>query len=122
MKERLQRTLVKYAIILAIGAVYSAFVLIVGRGIPCFFYELTGLECPSCGVSRMLLSLLKLDFRAAFSYNPFLFVNGPIIIFCIAYGDWRYVKYGSRRMGKVAVVLWTEVVLAVLFGIFRNIF
>lgn len=40
-----------------------------GIGIPCLFYQVTGLKCPGCGNSRAAMALLRLDFAAAFSYN-----------------------------------------------------
>ena len=45
-----------------------------GIAIPCMFKEITGFYCPGCGVTRMLFSILKLDFYQAFRYNPFVFI------------------------------------------------
>ena len=122
MKTRLRRTVKKYVIVFAICLAYLIFVLTFGWGIPCVFYEITGLMCPSCGVSRMFIAMSKLDFRTAFFCNPFLFITGPVIIFCIAYSDFRYVKYGSNSLGKASAILWIEIALAVLYGVLRNFF
>ena len=48
--------------------------------IPCFFHKITGLYCPGCGITRMVLSLLHLDFYQAFRWNPFLFLLTPLFI------------------------------------------
>ena len=64
VKKRLQKTLLKYAIVFAIALAYLIFVLCTGIGIPCIFYEITGLKCVGCGISRMLVSIVKLDFAA----------------------------------------------------------
>ena len=41
--------------------------------IPCYFHEITGLECTGCGITRAIYSLMHLDFVAAIKYNA-LFV------------------------------------------------
>ena len=113
---------VKYAVILGIAAVYLAFVLWTGSGIPCLFYEMTGLKCPGCGITRMLTSLLHLDVVSAFWHNPFLFVTGPFLIAYLAASEIRYIREGSRRMGKWEILLWVMLVLLIVYGVLRNIF
>ena len=121
-RERLHGVLKKYAIVLGIAIAYLILVLATGWGIPCIFYTVTGLQCPACGVSRMLLALLRLDVVAAFWYNPYLFVNAPIILFCLGYSEVQYVKTGSRTHRRwINIVLWIEIGLALLFGIARNL-
>ena len=79
MKNRLISEIKKLVLIGCAGGIYGIWILITGRYIPCLFNELTGLECPGCGVSHMAMALFRLDFREAFEYNPFLFVIIPII-------------------------------------------
>ena len=121
MRKRLVKTLKKYAVLFGAGVAYLIFTLYTGWGVPCFFYKLTGLKCPACGVSRMTVSLARLDLRAAFEYNPFLFVTGPVILFCVVYSNVRYVKTGDASMGKLGFILWMEIIFALAFGIVRNI-
>ena len=40
-----------------------------GLGMPCVLYETTGLMCGGCGLTRAAVSLLHLDFAAAFAYH-----------------------------------------------------
>ncbi|KXB71395.1 DUF2752 domain-containing protein [Peptoniphilus sp. DNF00840] len=42
-------------------------------GITCPIKFMTGISCPSCGMTRAYLSLLRLDFKSAYYYHP-LFV------------------------------------------------
>lgn len=63
-----------YAYILIIGGVYALWGLLTGKFIPCFYRLTTGFECPGCGITRMFISMFKLDFVSAFHYNPFMFV------------------------------------------------
>ena len=121
MKERLNKTVKKYVIVLLCGAAYALFVYFTGWGIPCPINLITGLECPACGVSRMLMAMIRFDFISAFYYNPFLFVTSPVLLFCIVYPDIAYIKTGSVEIGRMKIVLWLEVVAALAFGVMRNL-
>lgn len=69
----------------------------------------------------MLVSISKLEFVAAFYYNPFLFITGPLIVAYLAFAEIKYVSCGSRRMGKFEIFLWAELLLLIVYGILRNI-
>ena len=61
--EKLKEKLIACALILAIAiAMYLL-------KIPCLFKVVLGIECPGCGITRAYLSVLRLDFEAAFMYN-----------------------------------------------------
>lgn len=36
----------------------------------CPFYLITGIPCPSCGMTRAVAAALHLDFKKAFEYHP----------------------------------------------------
>ena len=87
-----------------------------GLSIPCLFHELTGLYCPGCGVTRMLFSLLKLDFYQAFRYNPLLFIMLVIYIFFTLF------KVVFKK--KIIIsekVYFVILILVIIYGILRNI-
>lgn len=46
--------------------------------IPCGFRKLFGIPCPTCGMTRAYIALLRLDIQTAFSYHP-LFWTVPIL-------------------------------------------
>ena len=115
-------TVIKYAVVLCVATAYLIFVLFTGFGIPCLFYEITGLKCAGCGISRMLVSLIRLDVSAAFYHNPFLFITGPFIVAYLVCNEARYVIRGNRQMGKWEILMWIELILAVAYGLLRNIF
>lgn len=50
---------------------------------PCLIRYFTGISCPSCGITRALFSLIKLDFLGAFAYQPLWFAIIPVIIVAI---------------------------------------
>lgn len=81
-----------------------------GFNIPCIFHELTNLYCPGCGITRMLFSILRLDFYQAFRYNPLVFILFIGFILC---------KLFKINLPKYAVYLL--LVIVILFGILRNI-
>lgn len=58
-------------VLLAAAFICFVFFLLakLGIGIPCLFYQVTGLQCPGCGNSRAVMALLRLDLAAALSYN-----------------------------------------------------
>ena len=79
--------LVPYTIIIAFIA-YGVYFLnkVYGIGFICVSRELTGLYCSGCGMTRAVLSLLKLDFYQAFRYNAFSVILIPILFFYF-YGE-----------------------------------
>ncbi len=122
MKSRLYQTLKKYAIVLTVLLAYLIFVLITKGGVPCFFYKITGYQCPSCGISRMFLSVLRFDFSSAFEYNQYLFINAPVILICLGISEVSYIKHGVRNHPIwLDIILWVEIGMALLFGVFRNL-
>ena len=110
-----------YAWVLGIGGSYYLWLRLTGLGIPCAFHEVTGLSCPGCGVSRMCLSLLRLDFASAFRFNPCIFVLG---IFWNVIALFAFVgKPKFFRNGKFLFVLQiSTAAILTLFGILRNFF
>jgi hypothetical protein len=94
----------------------------VGFGIPCIFHTVTGLHCPGCGISRMFLSIARLDFKTAFQYNPLIFTISPIALFFIIRHYVLYIIYGKRKSEKFEMVLLViALVLLIIFGILRNL-
>lgn len=122
MKERALRCFKYICIILIIGIAYGLFVMYTGIGIPCIFKLITGYECPGCGVSRMCMSLMKLDFKAAYNYNKVLFILSPFLILLFALNLYRYIRYNDSKMTKVqSTILYIAIALLLLWGIARNI-
>ncbi len=56
-------------ILALIGAASILIGFITDRSI-CIFYNLTGIPCPSCGMTRSFLHLFKGDIKGAFWYHP----------------------------------------------------
>lgn len=122
MGKRLRRVCLGAGVLLLCGLAYALWLRVGGFGIPCMFHTLTGLDCPSCGVTRMCMALLRLDFEAAFGYNAAIFCLLPLGIAVAARQTYIYVRYGRVRLERwatAAVVLMIVVLL--VFGVVRNL-
>ena len=120
--KRLLRLAGIFGGLLLLGLLYAAFVGATGFGIPCVFRLITGLQCPGCGVSRMCMALLRLDFRAAWRANPAVTALLPLGAAVAADMSVRYVRTGSSRPDKFcnAAMIFMLAVLLV-FGVARNL-
>jgi len=68
-----------FAILAIIGGIAFVLSLFFDLNI-CVVYNIIGLPCPACGMTRAFMSAAKLNFRQAFSYHPLFFLV-PIIPF-----------------------------------------
>lgn len=91
-------------------------------GIPCLFHEITGLLCPGCGITRMILAILHLDFKSAFQYNQVIFVLSPVIIYFVIR---LYVSWLKSKPYKLSllenIIVYIMLIVLLIFGIVRNI-
>ena len=85
-------------------------------GIPCIFYKITNFYCPGCGLTRMIVSLTKLEFYQAFRYNPLVFIL--LIVSGIYYAYHKILKKQIKINNKLTYFL---LIIVILFGILRNI-
>lgn len=122
MQVRLKRVLLYTMIALGVGLGYALIISRIGFGIPCFFNLVTGLDCASCGVSRMCMALLQFRFAEAFSYNPAIFCLLPLG--AVVGISWivSYVRTGKvKTAGWMNVSIVFMIVTLILFGIVRNL-
>lgn len=115
-----KRILIIYAVVIGIGALYTVLIYTTGFGIPCLFNQITGLQCPGCGTSRMALAVMRFDFADGFMYNPVAFVTVPVWVL-ISIGC--YIGHpASLRQGKVLLrIFYVNVEAYIVFGIVRNL-
>ena len=118
--ERIKKIKTLTAFCVAVAA-YLLIHRFLGLSIPCLFHSVTGLKCPGCGVTHMAEALLSLDFKGAYSANPFLFVTAPFLAFEIFYEVFFSVR-GSAfyRFNNILLIIYSG--LLILFGILRNIY
>lgn len=124
-KKRLVKVIaITMACILAVVSA-ALFISFIGRGIPCFFNDITGLQCPSCGSTRAAIALLRLDFKRAFSLNAMFPLEFGYIFYLYALLCINYIKKGRPSFTSPSGLAWIDYSALVLFigwGIVRNIF
>lgn len=121
MTERIKKTVKPTAVVLAIGFIYFLIHNLTGFSVPCPFHFITKLYCPGCGVSRMILSALKLDFKTAFLSNPVLFCLAPVFAGFFVWHIYRYIRFGDRSFYKWEnVLLYIVIGVLLIFGVLRN--
>lgn len=95
-----------------------------------------GISCPGCGMTRACLSLIQLDFRAAFDHHPLVFLLAPALLYvvfrevlpfalgrkteCVLIGVFLLalvLVYGYRMFFLHAAVLKTDFSSSVLYNI-----
>jgi len=119
-KKAAKKVLIHLAIIFAVGLVYFVFCSLTGFGIPCMLKTITGLNCPSCGVTRMFVHMGHGDLNAAFHDNMFLFCTWPVIGGLLIYADYRNTAH--KKLPKwLNATLVAFIVLLLLWGIVRNL-
>ncbi|RRO19449.1 DUF2752 domain-containing protein [Saccharopolyspora rhizosphaerae] len=87
---------------------------------PCPIKLLTGLDCPGCGLTRMLFHLLRADLAAALHHNALALLLLPPLA-------WAWTSWVAGRFGR-ALPSWTSrrwspqvlLVLVVLWTVLRN--
>ena len=87
----------------------------------CFFYALTGWQCPGCGGLRAMHSLLHGDIGAAFAYNPLLVSLVPAMLAAVW---WLVVQKSAGkplRLPMKPLCLWLLLGVGVVFAVVRNL-
>ncbi len=106
-------------VLLLILAFFVNLVIVITFKFECPWNKYLGIDCAGCGATRMLLSILRLDFYQAFRFNPFMFVLFTIVLLYFIYVLFcKTLKKSYFIPGfKTAIVL---IILLVVFMILRN--
>lgn len=89
----------------------------------CPLYQLTGLWCPGCGLTRATHALLRGDLGAAFGFNLFF----PLFLGGIVFGWLAWFRRSLGRPPRLAVSrlpMWVPIAAGVAligFGVVRNL-
>lgn len=89
----------------------------------CPIYSIFNLYCPGCGLTRMISSILRLNFYQAFRYNPLIFISLPIIILLSLdkYINWLKDKK-TCLYNKINNKTWYAIlIITIIYFIIRNI-
>lgn len=89
----------------------------------CYFYMLTGLQCPACGTQRALHQFLHLNIASALRYSPFMVISVPYFL-ALAAVQWFDT---NNRLSKLRAfchhhtTVKVFLTLVILWWIVRNI-
>lgn len=122
MKQRLKKVIQFLLILFILGTLYYFWGKYTGLFLPCIIHEATGLYCPGCGITRMIVSLIQGDVKAAPHYNTALFFLLPILAVILIFQMIQYIKKGKIKISAALnVFLILTIIILVLFGILRNL-
>ena len=80
---------------------------------------MTGLDCPGCSITRLMLSLAKGDLAAAVHANEAIFILGPILCIFLLRDDLHWVLCGERKEPPRPFIFFLLIVFTA-FTIWRN--
>ncbi len=87
----------------------------------CLFHEVTGLNCPGCGMTRALYALLHGNFQLALKDNALFLLT----LWALGFWGGRLTVLRLRNQpAKLNVppkVLWLFIFVALLFAVLRNL-
>lgn len=121
MNARAKHYLRVLIVVLILGITYIILNIATGFAIPCPIRKITGLKCGGCGISRMILNLLKGNFKESFLNNPLLFVLSPVILAILARSVYCSIK--DKKLDQwVNVTTINIVILFLIYTVVRNIY
>ena len=106
-------------VLIVIFLLYAVLIISFDIGIPCVFYEITGLYCPGCGITRLCLSLFEGDIYQAFRYNPIIFINLPILFILFVLNIFFKKNKNIKKITDVIIIFLATI--TIIFGVIRNI-
>lgn len=107
--------------IFAAGCLYAIWIAATGIYIPCPFRMLTGFQCPGCGISHCLMSLMRFDPASAWEANAFVMILLPAALPYAGYRILKYIRTGKTDFNIPETAMLIGVLAAaVLFAVIRN--
>lgn len=106
-------------VLIVIFLIYTVLIISFDIGIPCVFYEITGLYCPGCGITRLCLSLFEGDIYQAFRYNPIIFIDLPILFILFVLNIFFKNNKNIKKITDVIIIFLATI--TIIFGVIRNI-
>ncbi|MBE6161108.1 MAG: DUF2752 domain-containing protein [Firmicutes bacterium] len=112
----------KYKLVI-LAILYFIFGKLTGLYLSCPIHEILGLYCPGCGITRMILSILKFDFYKAFRYNILIFILSPFFVFLFLESIYSDIKNKESMYKKINNKVWYFlIIILIVYGILRNIY
>ena len=120
-KRRLIRTAIVAAEVIAGVAIYILVFSVAGKGIPCVFRKITGLQCPGCGMTRALTALVHGNPAEAMEYNALSLTLIPLIGIFLLIRAVKYIKTGKEGFSLPDIIfLLICLIICIWFFLSRN--
>jgi len=107
--DKIKLIIEKYNFLFVIFLIYFVLNLF---DIGCIFKWITGISCPGCGITRAVLSTLRLDFKTALYYHPLFWLIIPTILFLVCA---KKPLFGNNLYQNIFCTVILTIVLAVYF-------
>ena len=123
-KNRIRYLLFHLALIAAAGILlllYFANRISDEKIVYCVMHDILHLYCPFCGGTRVLLSLVRLDFRAAFLANPVLLILALLFLFFDLLMLFRLLRRDENPFRLPDKIIPIALAALFLYAIARNI-
>ena len=104
-----------YHFVVLIAVLFVAFVY------KCPFQYLFRIPCPGCGITRAYLSLLRLDFRAAFEYHPLFFAVAPMVLY-VAHRNVLKRRLSGKTETIILIVILVLFIAVYIYRLLNNAF
>ena len=117
-KKRTFKTIIFFMLLFG----YYLFMKHTGLGIPCLIRYFFHIQCPGCGISHMLVSLLQGNYRKAFFYHPVIFVSLPFLTYLIVKMLYGYLFCKTIHWSQIenaGIILLIFVLI--LYTVYRNL-
>ena len=98
--------------------IFLVFILYITDIYRCPFKYITGIPCPLCGITRALISALKLDFNKAFYYHalwPLILV--VMMLYFLTY--FKHIKINKKLENMIYI---TTAILLLVYYVLRHYF
>lgn len=120
-KKRLIVTIIVFLGILCFSFLYYKLNSLYHIGVPCVFYEITGLYCPGCGITRTVFAIIRLDFVSAIHNNFLIITVIPFVLYYLFIKLKNWILFKDNDSEIYPMWFWyTLAIFTFLFGILRN--
>lgn len=110
-----------FTMLLALGCLIFYFAEVAGYfRFSCPLRSLFHIDCPGCGGTRMVQSILELNFYNAFRCHNFVFITIPYLFYLYSRSFVDYIKHGAIQR-KTLKIIFIYAVLFIIYTVFRNL-
>lgn len=112
--------LIAFAVIIAFGIIAVLKYHFTGEGIQCIIHKNLGVQCPTCGTTRMIEALLMGNVKEAIGYNAFIFFTSPFLLVFMAWQLYEaFVK--DRILEHIDIIVTVYAAALFSFAVIRNV-